>query len=243
MYRHWRGLFYPQDLAVKRWFAHYAAAFDTVEINNSFYRLPTPETFAAWRAQAPEGFCYAVKANRYLTQARKLKDCEEPMARMMASVAALDPALGLLLYQLPPRFKVNLERLEAFLAIVPEGHANVFEFRDPSWHCDAVFALLERRGASLCVHDMPGPASPRVAVGPVAYVRFHGTAGKYVGRYSDEALHDWTDWIAAEAHGGRTVWAYFNNDIHGHAIDDALALKAMIGPGAASNPRRDGSGD
>lgn len=228
MYKHWRGLFYPEGMPVKRWFAHYAATFDTVEINNSFYRLPKPETFAGWRDQAPPGFCYAVKANRYLAQSKKLKDCEEPIARMMASVGALRPALGPLLYQLPPHFKVNLDRLEAFLAIVPKDAANVFEFREPSWYCDAVFALLERYGAALCVHDMPGSTSPRLATGPAAYVRFHGTTGKYVGRYSDAALTEWSDWIAQQAREGRPVWAYFNNDIHGHAIDDALTLRAMI---------------
>ena len=228
MYKHWRGLFYPEKLAVKRWFAWYAETFDTVEINNSFYRLPKPETFAAWRDQAPPGFCYAVKANRFLTQAKKLKDCEEPIARMMASVEALRPALGPMLFQLPPRFKVNLDRLEAFLAIVPKDVANVFEFREPSWYCDAVYALLERYGASLCAHDMPGLPSPRIAVGPMTYVRFHGTTGKYVGRYSDEALQDWTDWIATAARQGSAAWVYFNNDIHGHAIDDAQTLKAMV---------------
>jgi uncharacterized protein YecE (DUF72 family) len=228
MYKHWRGLFYPEALPVKRWFAHYADTFDTVEINNSFYRLPPPTTFEGWRAQAPDGFCYAVKANRYLTQAKKLKECEEPIARMMASVNALRPALGPLLYQLPPKFAVNLDRLESFLALVPHDAANVFEFREPSWYCDEVFALLERYGASLCVHDMPGSTSPRIAIGPVAYVRFHGTTGKYVGRYPDEALSAWPDWIAAQARGGRAVWAYFNNDIHGHAIDDAQTLRAMV---------------
>jgi uncharacterized protein YecE (DUF72 family) len=228
MYKHWRGLFYPEGLPVKRWFAHYADTLDTVEINNSFYRLPPPTTFEGWRNQAPDGFCYAVKANRYLTQAKKLKECEEPIARMMASVNALRPALGPLLYQLPPKFAVNLERLESFLALVPRDVANVFEFREPSWYCDDVFALLERYGASLCVHDMPGSTSPRIAIGPVAYVRFHGTTGKYVGRYPDEALSAWADWIAAQAHKGRSVWAYFNNDIHGHAIDDAQTLRAMV---------------
>ena len=227
MYKHWRGLFYPTDLPVKRWFEHYAAHFDTVEINNSFYRLPSPETFAGWREQAPPGFCYAVKANRYLTQSKKLNACEEPMARMMASVQALRPAFGPLLFQLPPHFKVNVQRLEAFLTIVPRDVAAVFEFREPSWYSDAVFAALERQGAGLCVHDMPGSASPRIAVGPAAYVRFHGSSGKYVGRYRDETLKDWSEWMRAQASGGRAVWAYFNNDIHGHAIDDALALRAM----------------
>lgn len=228
MYKHWRGLFYPDRLPVKHWFAFYAEQFDTVEINNSFYRLPSPETLAAWRDQAPRGFCYAVKANRFLTQAKKLKDCEEPMTRMMASVDALRPALGPLLFQLPPRFRANLERLEAFLRIIPPDVVSIFEFREPSWYCDAVFEMLDSFGAGLCVHDMPGSASPRIGVGPAAYIRFHGTDGKYVGRYTEEALAGWSQWIGEQTAGGRAVWAYFNNDIHGHAVEDAKALRSLV---------------
>jgi uncharacterized protein YecE (DUF72 family) len=147
---------------------------------------------------------------------------------MMPAFRHLGQTLGPVLYQLPPRFKVNLERLERFLELVPKDVINVFEFRDNSWHDDAVFALLERYGASFCAHDMPGSESPDQAVGPVAYVRFHGGEGKYWGRYSDEALLRWTDWMIAEARRGREVWAYFNNDIDGHAIHDALTLKAML---------------
>ena len=228
VYRHWRGLFYPEKLAVKRWFAHYASEFDTVEINNSFYRLPKPATFDGWREQAPPGFRYAVKANRFLTQAKKLKDCEEPLERMMAPFRHLSETLGPVLYQLPPRFRLNLERLERFLEIVPRDVVNVFEFREPSWHDDAVFTLLERYGASFCAHDMPGCVSPRLAVGPIAYVRFHGGIGKYWGRYPDERLLEWTDWMVEQAKAGREVWAYFNNDPEAHAIHDAQTLRAMV---------------
>jgi uncharacterized protein YecE (DUF72 family) len=229
IYKHWRGRFYPETLPVKRWFAFYAEHFDTVEINNSFYRLPKPETFDAWAAQAPPGFDYAVKANRYLTQAKKLKDCEEPIARMMASFRHLDDRLGPVLYQLPPRFGLNLERLERFLQLAPRDVTNVFEFRDTSWYDERVFALLDRYGAGFCAHDMPGAESPRVAVGPVAYLRFHGGEGKYWGRYSDEGLLAAADWMAEQAREGRTVWACFNNDIEAHAIHDALTLKSMVG--------------
>jgi uncharacterized protein YecE (DUF72 family) len=228
VYPHWRGRFYPEKLAVKRWFAFYAEHFDTVEINSSFYRLPKPETFDGWAAQASAGFRYAVKANRFLTQAKKLKECEEPMARMMPAFRHLGGTLGPVLYQLPPRFRINLDRLEAFLELVPKDVINVFEFRDNSWYDDRVFALLERHGASFCAHDMPGLRSPDLAVGPVAYVRFHGGEGKYWGRYPDERLLCWTDWMAAEARSGRTVWAYFNNDAQAHAVEDALTLQAML---------------
>jgi uncharacterized protein YecE (DUF72 family) len=228
IYAHWRGRFYPEKLAVKNWFGFYAEHFDTVEINNSFYRLPKPETFDAWRTQAPPGFDYAVKANRFLTQAKKLKDCEEPIERMMTPFRHLGDRLGSILYQLPPRFRVNLERLESFLQLAPKDVINVFEFRDKSWYTDEVFALLERHGASFCAHDMPGSDSPRVAVGPIAYLRFHGGEGKYWGRYSDDCLLRWTDWIGEQARDGRPVWAYFNNDIDAHAIHDALTLKSMV---------------
>ncbi|HXH52867.1 MAG TPA: DUF72 domain-containing protein [Sphingomicrobium sp.] len=227
-YKHWRELFYPKGLPQPRWFEFYAEHFDTVEINNSFYMLPKPETFGKWRDQAPPGFCYAVKANRFLTQAKKLKDCEEPLDRQMAAMRCLGGRLGPILYQLPPRFSINLERLESFLRIVPKDVANVFEFREKSWYAPETYELLERYGASFCAHDMPGSASERIAVGPVAYVRFHGTEGKYWGRYSDEALLPWAGWMIAEARAGRPVWAYFNNDIHGHAIHDAQTLRSMV---------------
>jgi uncharacterized protein YecE (DUF72 family) len=228
VYQHWRGAFYPQDLPVKRWFAFYAEHFDTVEINNSFYRLPKPETFDAWRDQAPAGFCYTVKANRFLTQAKKLKDCAEPLVRMMTPFRHLGDRLGPILYQLPPRFRINLDRLESFLQLAPTDVVNVFEFREPSWYTDETLALLDRYGAAFCVHDMPGLASPRWASGRAAYVRFHGGVGKYWGRYSDEALIGWAEWMVEQAQSGRTVWGYFNNDIEAHAIHDAQTLKAML---------------
>jgi uncharacterized protein YecE (DUF72 family) len=228
IYRHWRGAFYPEKLAVNRWFGHYAETFDTVEINNSFYRLPAAATFGGWREQAPPGFRYAVKANRFLTQAKKLKDCEEPLARMLPAMRELGEALGPILYQLPPRFRINLERLESFLNLLPRDLAHVFEFRDPSWNEPAVLALLERYGVSFCAHDMPELATPRWASGRLAYVRFHGGVGKYWGRYSDEALIGWADWMVEQAKSGRAVWAFFNNDIDAHAIHDALTLRAML---------------
>src|SRR3982751_1060836 len=121
VYRHWKGIFYPADLPQKRWFDYYSSEFDTVEINNSFYRLPPAGTFDKWRKQAPPGFCYAVKANRYLTQAKKLNACEEPLERMMTAVRSLGDRLGPMLYQLPPKMKVNLERLRKFFQIPPHG--------------------------------------------------------------------------------------------------------------------------
>ena len=217
----------------RNWFDFYADHFDTVEINNSFYRLPKAETFDAWRNQARAGSIYAVKANPFLKQAKKLKNCEEPVERMMGPVRHLQSALGPILYQLPPRFRLNLERLEKFLELIPENVTNVFEFRDASWYVDHVFALLDRHGASFCTHDMPELNTPRIATGRAAYVRFHGGEGKYWGRYTDERLLAWSDWMLEQVRQGRRVWAYFNNDIEWHAVQDALTLKEMVAQAAS----------
>jgi len=229
IYRHWRGLFYPEKLAQRLWFDHYAATFDAVELNTSFYHLPKPESFAKWRDQAPPKFRYAVKAPRFITHMKKLKDCAEPVEEFLRRARNLGDRIGPILYQLPPRWACNTERLEEFAALLPDDLAHVFEFREKSWLTEDVLALLDSRRASFCVHDMAGSTTGRWAAGPVAYVRFHGGVGKYWGRYPDEALLSWTDWIVAEAEAGRDVWCYFNNDIYGHAIEDALTLRSMVG--------------
>jgi uncharacterized protein YecE (DUF72 family) len=227
-YRHWRGDFYPEGLPVKHWFEHYARHFDTVEINASFYRLPEASVFAKWRDQAPPGFCYAVKAPRFITHMKKLKDCKQSLAEFLDRARHLGPALGPILYQLPPRWRCDRERLAGFLALLPPDLAHVFEFREPSWLEPDVLAMLDVAGAGFCVHDMPGLCTQRAATGGAAYVRFHGTSGKYVGRYSEDALSDWAEWMKAQAALGRTVWTYFNNDIHAHAIADATGLKGRL---------------
>jgi uncharacterized protein YecE (DUF72 family) len=227
-YRHWRGVFYPEGLPVKRWFAHYAEAFDTVEVNASFYRLPTAETFAKWRDQAPPGFRYAIKAPRFITHMRKLKDCDDSIAEFLARARHPGPTLGPILYQLPPRWRFDRERLATFVALLPKDLNHVFEFREPSWLADEALAILDEAGVGFCAHDFPGLATQRAATGRAAYVRFHGASGKYLGRYSKGTLAGWAEWMRVQEAAGRTVWAYFNNDIHGDAIADAAVLKHLV---------------
>lgn len=227
-YRHWRGDFYPAELPQSRWFAHYAQAFDTVEINNSFYRLPPPETFAKWRDKAPDGFVYAVKASRFLTHMKKLKDPEDPLSRFFDAATNLGPALGPVLYQLPPGWKLDLERLTRFLEALPSGFRHGIEFRDPSWYDDRVFERLARYGVALCLHDMQGSATERMVVGPFVYVRFHHGTARYGGRYSDERLDEWAGWLGGRLTEGFDVFAYFNNDTGGHAPRDAIRLRNRI---------------
>ena len=229
VYRHWKGDFYPVDLPQRRWFAHYAATFDTVEINASFYRLPRPETFDGWRDKAPDGFRYAVKVNRFITHMKKLLDCADAVGEFIALARRLGPKLGPLLYQLPPSLKRNDDRLNDFLALLPDDLEHVFEFRSSDWYVEPVRALLERHGVGFVVHDLVGLATPRWATGRSAYVRFHGTAGKYRGRYKQAQIDDWAGWLAEQCRAGRSAWAYFNNDIGGDAIEDAVALGLAIG--------------
>jgi uncharacterized protein YecE (DUF72 family) len=227
-YRDWRGRFYGEQLPAKRWFGFYAETFDTVEINNSFYRLPTPETYRKWRDQAPDGFCYAVKASRFLTHNKKLKDPEAPLGLLIGNARHLGEHLGPILYQLPPGWRLNPERLEHFLKQLPRDLTHVLEFREKSWLTEDVLALLDAHAVAFCTHDMPGMEVPRWASGKAAYVRFHGPKDKYRGRYPDEVLQDWADWMIVQAKQGRPVWAYFNNDIGGAAIHDALTLRTMV---------------
>jgi uncharacterized protein YecE (DUF72 family) len=227
-YTHWRGDFYPAELPQSRWFAHYALTFDTVEINNTFYRLPPADTFARWHEQAPRHFVYAVKASRFLTHMKKLKDPEEPIARFFDRAQQLGPRLGPVLYQLPPRWPPDLPRFEHFLAQLPRAVRHVVEFREPSWYDERVYELLRRHNVALCLHDMQGSASGRVVVGPCIYVRFHFGTRKYGGRYEDRRLDEWAAWLSARATDGMDVFAYFNNDTGGHAPRDAVRLRQRV---------------
>jgi uncharacterized protein YecE (DUF72 family) len=226
-YRHWRGDFYPAGLPASRWLEHYARHFDTVEINNSFYRLPEAATFAAWRRRAPARFRYAVKASRYLTHMKKLKDPEDPLARFFSRAVQLGPSLGPVLYQLPPRWPLNLERLDRFLDALPRRHRHAIEFREPGWYDDRVFERLAKHRVALCLHDITGSASGRLSIGPFVYVRFHGTS-KYSGSYSDDTLEQWAEWLTEQHADGKPVFAYFNNDVGGHAPRDAARLRDRI---------------
>jgi uncharacterized protein YecE (DUF72 family) len=226
-YKHWRGNFYPRDLTASRWLEFYAERFDTVEINNSFYRLPEAETFATWRKRVQKGFVYAVKASRFLTHMKKLKDPEEPLARFFARARQLGPTLGPVLYQLPPRWPVNLERFDHFLSALPARRRHVVEFRDPTWYRDDVVDRLECHKVALCLHDMAVAPTARLRVGPFVYVRFHGPT-KYSGRYGDDTIAQWAEWLAECVRQRVPVYAYFNNDTGGHAPRDATRLREAV---------------
>jgi uncharacterized protein YecE (DUF72 family) len=233
VYDHWRGIFYPEDLRQGDWLGHYAREFDTVEINNTFYRLPGEAAFDRWREQAPEGFIYAVKASRFLTHFKKLKEPQEPLQRFFVRAGCLGETLGPVLYQLLPRWRANLPRFERFLAALPPACpqgariSHVVEFRDPSWLVEDVFRLMERYGVAHCIHDMHPLQVPLRVTAPPVYVRFHGDP-THGGNYQEAELEAWARRIDGWRSQGLDVFVYFNNDVAGYALQNARALKRLL---------------
>ena len=228
-YDHWIGRFYPAKMRRENWLEYYAQHFDTVEINNTFYHMPREQTMINWCDKVPPNFLFAVKASRYITHIKKLRNTTEEVARFLALAGLLGDRLGPILYQLPPSLRKNLQRLDEFILSLPNRDCAVFEFRDKSWYDQETFDLMNERGVALCVHDMGDKAPPRLVTGHVAYVRFHGTSGRYAGNYPDSMLQDWADWLKAQIPNVRAIHAYFNNDVSGHALNNARTLRQMMG--------------
>ena len=227
-YNHWVDVLYPKGLPQSQWLARYGEEFDTVEINNSFYRLPERKTFEQWARSSPPGFTFAVKASRFLTHMKKLKDPEEPLNRILSHAAGLGAKLGPVLYQLPPWWKVNLERLRGFLALLPKDVRSVFEFRDPTWQTEPVFDLLREYGAGYCVMSAPDLPLRLVATSDFAYIRMHNGGGETEGCYTEESLQWWSEQVRGFLHSG-DAYCYFNNDYEGYAIRNAARLKELLG--------------
>ena len=226
-YRHWRGVLYPAGLPQREWLPQYAQFFDTVEMNATFYRLPTAEAVDRWRSIVPRGFTFAVKGSRYLTHLKRLLDAETGLDRFYGPVSRFGAKLGPVLWQLPPHMKPDLPRLDRFLERVPAGR-HVVEFRHEGWYSEETCDVLDRHGAAFCEHDAVRRAPPRLT-GGFRYVRFHGTTGRYSGRYGVEALRPFAAELLAWTARGGDAFVYFNNDLGGHAVHDALGLLALIG--------------
>ena len=227
-YNHWAGRFYPSGLPGEALLKHYAGCFSSVEINNSFYRLPQKKTLLRWKDAVPEDFVFSVKASRYLTHMKKLKDPQEPLERLLDRVSVLGGKLGPIIFQLPPRWRSNPGRLEGLLEILPKDQRYAFEFRDPSWFEEKNYALLRDHGASFCVYDLDGRTSPKQVTADFVYMRLHGPDGPYQGRYGAERLAGWAGAISAWRKEGLDVYCYFDNDEAAYAAQDALRLKQMM---------------
>lgn len=226
-YQHWRGRFYPESLPAHRWLEFYFQHFDTVEINNSFYKLPSASTFDCWKRDAPAGFIFAVKGSRYITHNKKLKDPEDSFNRFHDVLKYLGRKRGPILFQLPPSWRVNVERLENFLRGLPARRRYAFEFRNATWDCEEIYAVLRRYNAAYCIYDLGGRTSPLEVTADFAYIRLHGPGAPYTGSYHGMGLDVWYALIRSWTKL-KTVYVYFDNDQAANAVRDALELKEML---------------
>lgn len=228
-YVHWRGPFYPEGLKASDELSFYMERFETVEINNTFYHLPSEDAFRSWHKTAPPGFIYALKGSRFITHMKKLKDPEGPLSLFIERARLLKDSLGPVLFQLPPRWRKNTERLKGFVDKLPRDLRFAFEFRDSSWFDEDVYEVLKGGGAALCVYHMPGFQSPVLSTAPFVYIRFHGTDFLYGGSYPKAELKRWAGVIKGFLKEGKDVYAYFNNDEAAYAVKNALELREMVG--------------
>jgi len=227
-YDHWRDRFYPEKLTKAKWLEFYASHFTTVELNNTFYRLPSEAAFVNWRDSSPANFAFAVKVSRFITHIKRLKNTEEAVEKFVTAAKILGEKLGPLLYQLPPNMRRNDGVLESFLSTLPRGMRHVFEFRHESWLNEDVFDVLHKYNIGFCVFDMPEVSCPLVATADFAYVRFHGSTGLYESCYSDEELADWAKKLANLAASLKAVYIYFNNDAEAFAVKNATTLRGYL---------------
>jgi uncharacterized protein YecE (DUF72 family) len=232
-YKHWRGVFYPAELRTSSWLSHYAEHFNTTEINSSFYHLPRESTYENWYRQTPPGFVFALKASRFITHIKRLHEVEESWALFLERACVLREKLGPVLFQFPPSFHgtaQNVERLEEFLRLSHAGAVRIaLEFRDQSCFAPPVLELLERHEAALVIpHSTRYPAPPAIATAPFTYLRFHGPQAMCASCYPEDQLREWSRVVTKFLRAGTDVYAYFNNDIGGHAVSNALTLRAMV---------------
>jgi len=227
-YEHWRGFYYPQELPKAKWLSFYARQFTTVELNNSFYRVPSEKAFSNWRESTPEDFIFAVKVSRFITHIKRLRNLGTAVENFLSRAAFLKEKLGPLLYQLPPSMKRNDELLQNFLSSLAPRYRHVIEFRHESWIDEAVFDILRTHNVGLCVFDMPGFSCPLVATSDFAYVRFHGSEDLYSSCYSDEELSQWAQRIARLGQNVKASYIYFNNDAEAFAVKNAMTLRTLL---------------
>jgi uncharacterized protein YecE (DUF72 family) len=224
-YADWKGRFYPQDVPQRQWLPYFSERFPTVEINNTFYMLPKPETFAGWRERSSKDFIFVVKASRYVTHIRRLRDCEEPVSRFWKHAGRLGRKLGPVLFQLPPNLQADVDLLETFLKLLPRTMRAAFEFRHESWDLPEVRQALDRKGCALVIADRPGDRPRDVVTGGWTYLRFHQGRRAAPG-YPRSKLARYADAMAGMR--ADEAWVFFNNDPTGAAIRDAYTFTELL---------------
>jgi len=227
-HKHWRQVFYPRDLKTTQWLAYYARYFDCVEIGSSFYSMPSRDTIDDWCACVPSDFTFAVTAPRRLTHFKKLKNCEADLAAFFHRLDGFGRHLGPVLFQLPARWRCNLRRLENFLDNIPPELRLVFEFREPSWHSNDVYGLLQSRSVSFCIFDNMGFTAPLIANGELVYIRLHGPSSAYSGSYRAPRLRLWVDRARAWSRQSKEVFLFFDNDEKGYAAKNGTRTIGLL---------------
>lgn len=227
-YKHWRGNFYPLNLSAKEYLKYYCEHFSTVEINNSFYHLLNEKTVENWTKTVPSDFIFAVKANRYITHIKRLKEPEIRIANFIKSINPFDKKLGPILFQLPPKFGFNPERLKSFIETLPKEYRYVFEFRDKSWFNPETYDILRKNNVAFCIYYLGDYESPREITADFAYMRLHGLGGLGSNKYSDEDLNKFCSYIINCNRQGKEFFCYFNNDEAGYAVENAFELKEKL---------------
>jgi uncharacterized protein YecE (DUF72 family) len=227
-YKHWKDTFYPAGIKESAQFAEYCRFFNTVEINNSFYRLPAPETFTAWRKSTARNFIFSVKASRFFTHAKKLNVDSAGHAKFFTHVSKLEEKLGPILFQLPPKWKVNPERLRSFIQSLPKGHRYTFEFREPTWYNNDVYTILRENNCAFCIYELNYHLSPMEVTADFVYVRLHGPGDKYQGSYKKPLLKKWAARCQQWQTEGKDVFVYFDNDQEGFAAFNAVTLMTLL---------------
>ena len=227
-YDHWGGRFYPKELPKAKWLEHYAEYFDTVELNNPFYRQPEKKTFVRWRGRVPDTFVYSVKLNRWITHIKRLAIERENVERSYGTLAGLGPKAAVVLVQLPPRMRYDEARAERFFLLVARRRRrHAIEPRDASWFTEDALAFIRRRNIALVAGDTPHWPTHLAVTADFVYLRFHGPGRRYGSSYDDETLRAWADRIRGWRAEGRDVFAYFNNDERGYAVENALRLREL----------------
>jgi uncharacterized protein YecE (DUF72 family) len=232
-YQDWRGIFYPKGVARKNWLAFYAQHFNTVEINATFYGHFRREVFVRWRDSTPADFVFTLKGPRPITHVQRLEEVGDLLSAFTENAAGLGDKLSAMLWQFPPGFRNDTpeatERLSAFLGLLPRSVRQVVEFRHASWFTDAVYMLLERHSVGFCINDSNRWAAREVDTGGFSYVRFHGPGKLYASLYTPQQMADWAEKLRPRLALG-DVYAYFNNDYGGRAIQNARELRALLRP-------------
>jgi uncharacterized protein YecE (DUF72 family) len=230
-YESWRGPFFPKGLRGKDQLQYYASQFSSTELNGVFYRTPSLEAVSEWAAQTGPGFVFAWKASKFITHWKRLSNnCVNSLALIEERLSLLGEKAGPVLFQLPPNFEADAERLSSFFKLLPSKRRYSFEFRHPSWYQPSILKLLSRHNIALCLSDHHDAPAPWRRTADFVYVRGHGPGGRYKGHYSSQTLSEWATRIKSWKKQGCDVFVYFDNDQKSAAPADALKLRQLLNP-------------